>query len=525
MKSALFAAVALSSIPAFAQLLVHARNAANPTVQAGTPGALMSVYIESRIIPPGPVVLQPSTTTVTLNGTLLPTRGTDQRGGVTVLVPSNTPVGSAKLSVTYPLQGTIQTGTTTISMVGSSFGLFANGPGYGLALAIQGGKTVSLLNPAHPGDVVALWGTGLGTATMDQTTVLLGGHPAPILYAGPAPGLPGVDQINFQIPDDPLIPDACFVAIEVDLLKQRSNLLSLPKANAPGPCTPPLPWSADQLASLDAGSTLYYASFFLRSAVAPRDDGTFGRQDLFQAVSWPVTARVMATSPAFADDVAFSCAAHGYVASPLAADVTNYGTGPDLGPKMVLGGPSSSIEVPKLGSVYQLTPSTGLPGAGPDQVSASYFVPGAWQIAGDGNVSVSPYKIPFTLPPAIRITNSSSLQSVDLTKDLLISWDAAPFGPANTVTLRAFLDATTYSQTALCRARASDGQITLPANLLQLTAGDPGSTNAPIVSLYLALDGGVPLSIPMADGTMMPASLGYESTETIQVPVRQASNP
>jgi uncharacterized protein (TIGR03437 family) len=84
------------------------------------------------------------------------------------------------------------------------------------------GSVVTADSPAHPGEVIVVFCTGLGGTNpqqidglvpaaaapillMGQLQVLLDGQPAPpqnILYAGITPGFPGLYQINVQLPAD-----------------------------------------------------------------------------------------------------------------------------------------------------------------------------------------------------------------------------------------------------------------------------------------------------------------------------------
>jgi uncharacterized protein (TIGR03437 family) len=63
----------------------------------------------------------------------------------------------------------------------------------------QNGSINSISNPAHEGDIVVVFATGLsGTGKITGQI-----HDTPIdtpYYAGPAPGLDGVQQVNLQIP-------------------------------------------------------------------------------------------------------------------------------------------------------------------------------------------------------------------------------------------------------------------------------------------------------------------------------------
>ena len=87
--------------------------------------------------------------------------------------------------------------------VGSVPGIFRNADGTAAALN-QDGTVNSASNPAHAGQIISLWGTGIpGIGGSESPTVSLSaGYTAlPIVYAGPAPGLiGGVFQINAQLP-------------------------------------------------------------------------------------------------------------------------------------------------------------------------------------------------------------------------------------------------------------------------------------------------------------------------------------
>jgi uncharacterized protein (TIGR03437 family) len=77
----------------------------------------------------------------------------------------------------------------------------------GLAAALRSstGEPVTVQNPAMRGEIVSLFLTGLGTSggfagPVQRPAVRLAGQACEILYAGPAPALAGVDQINVRLP-------------------------------------------------------------------------------------------------------------------------------------------------------------------------------------------------------------------------------------------------------------------------------------------------------------------------------------
>jgi uncharacterized protein (TIGR03437 family) len=128
---------------------------------------------------------------------------------VAAILPSATPVGTGTLTLTY--QGA--TGSIAIQVLAANFGTFTlneggTGPG---VITDTSYNPITMINAAHPGDNLVLWGTGLGAVTGDETEppiavdlgtgvqVLVGDQPATVLYGGRSSS-PGLDQINFVVP-------------------------------------------------------------------------------------------------------------------------------------------------------------------------------------------------------------------------------------------------------------------------------------------------------------------------------------
>lgn len=89
-----------------------------------------------------------------------------------------------------------------VTPANSAPGIFTRGsvPG-GVAAALHADYSqISSASPAKRGETIMLFITGLGSST--SPLVRIGGRNATITYAGPAPGLPGVDQVNAIIPQD-----------------------------------------------------------------------------------------------------------------------------------------------------------------------------------------------------------------------------------------------------------------------------------------------------------------------------------
>jgi uncharacterized protein (TIGR03437 family) len=138
-------------------------------------------------------------------------------GQVTFQVPSTIATGIAQIKIT----GGGRTQTAANVMIASpSPALFAiNGSSLAAAYAVRVSGTAQILEPAYSinssggftaapinlgssADQVylSLFGTGLQSAGVANTTVTINGVNAPVVYVGPQGSVPGLDQINVQIP-------------------------------------------------------------------------------------------------------------------------------------------------------------------------------------------------------------------------------------------------------------------------------------------------------------------------------------
>jgi uncharacterized protein (TIGR03437 family) len=90
------------------------------------------------------------------------------------------------------------------------------------------GVVVNSTAPARPGEPIAIFGAGLGIVNplllipIAAPLVDIAGRPAAVTYAGPAPGWPGLTQVNVTLPLD--APTGAAVPIQFKLAGQASNL-------------------------------------------------------------------------------------------------------------------------------------------------------------------------------------------------------------------------------------------------------------------------------------------------------------
>ena len=95
-------------------------------------------------------------------------------------MPSNAPLGRVAVQVTY---NAVTSNTTAATVAANSFGIFAvNSGGFGPGIlqnfvAQTNQPLNSLVQTAAPGQVITLWGTGLGPVSADNVAPTPGNLP------------------------------------------------------------------------------------------------------------------------------------------------------------------------------------------------------------------------------------------------------------------------------------------------------------------------------------------------------------
>ncbi len=466
---------ALFACCAFAQTSIYVRNAANAFASAGVaPGSLIEVGLT---FPRGPVQpIDPHLVTLRLSevgieSRDLPVLDSESPFSVLAFLPANIPVGAASVQL---LANGIDQGSVTVQIVASNFNLFSQS-GLAVAQNILQDRTVqpnSLTRPVAPGGFVTLWGTGLGQATQDQVSVTIGGAAsASILFAGPS-GLRGVDQINIQIPDDPAIPEGCYVAVDVQVGNKPSFRGAIAYSRtASVSCKHPLGLTPGELQELDAGHSITVASASISSDISP----------VFREVfDWSMLTRSDGASFMLLDLDAAGVAVR--LGTPLATDQTRsvcsldlvsgvYGIifparGLSAGDKLNLAGPQGkALELQ--GPFYSANIESPAAVSSPDGVADSFFTPGIWRLSGLGSSDIKMFSVELPLTASLRITNAAALSVIDRWRDTEVRWNAQAFSPDQSIYVSLSSSGIPGPGTVSCTAPANLGAITIPARLLQ----------------------------------------------------------
>jgi uncharacterized protein (TIGR03437 family) len=171
---------------------------------------------------------------------------------INAILPSAVPAGSATVTVAY---NGAASQPAAITVVPASPGIFfqsANGSSHAIAQNVNSPTDYPLnqpATPARPGQIVLLWGTGLGAvsaadniapgmAAADLTTVpvtiSVGGIPAQRLYAGRQSQTAGVDNVYFTVPAG--VAYGCAVPVAIMAGGVPSNTVSLAITADGSPC-------------------------------------------------------------------------------------------------------------------------------------------------------------------------------------------------------------------------------------------------------------------------------------------------
>ena len=479
------------------------------------PGSLIRVDLDPVSMTGAIVPIDPSTVTIKVQ----PAGSAELVGladplGVVARLSDDIPLGPATLTMTFNAQ---TSAPASITILPSSFGLFTRGQGGGPVLAQN-----SLTKPARPGDFVTLWGTGLGPARPDQVSVLLGGQAFPVSYAGPAPGLPGTDQINFQVPDDTDIPFGCYVAVALRVEDYTSNVGMLSTSRDNDPCKSPFGFTADQMARLDAGQSVYIGQVNLYDMVGLPpplqwfDSVGFARLESADASFLSLNAiNAAALTDAWqADEAYYNCSTVSVVGARF---IVSSGA-VSAGDKLVLSSDSKSLDVPlenpEFPSLYRAQLPVLSQVDSPDAVPPPFFGPGVWQVSGFGSSDVESFTGRLNVPPPVRITNTADLASIDHTQNLTVRWNGSDY--SNDYAAIVQLSA---SSTIICRTSATAGQLTISAALMQGLSQAANRTGLELLLLPKS-DRIVTFQVPLTNGGTVPTMFRSYSSEVLPVHIQ-----
>ncbi len=408
---------------------------------------------------------------------------------VAAILPSNTPVGTGMLTLTYNGQSS---SPVPIQIVPSSFGAFTQNQGGSGPAVIQDYVSATdlpvntIVAPAYPGQTVTLWGTGLGPTSgndADQPVqtnmqaalnvqVWVGSQQATVTYAGRSLDA-AIDQIDFVVPQGV---QGCYlpVAVKAGAAGVVSNIASMAVAPSAGAaCSDADGIDASDVVTLQSkGSVklgavnLTHIALNLGIATVFSDEAgaIFGAYSPTQLSS----SLGLTVSPSVG-----SCTVSQFLGlNPIPVDPTK--PSPlDAGASLPITGPNGNKSIASTSTGFYAATLGGVPLA---QIltatpEPAYFSPGSYTLSGSGGSAVGSFSSAFAVP-ALLSSNATSITIIDRAQDLTVTWTGAstgfvaisatssvggPLGPSSTSPGIVFL----------CIAPASAGTFTVPSIYLQ----------------------------------------------------------
>ncbi|MCZ2076774.1 MAG: hypothetical protein HUU41_13120 [Bryobacteraceae bacterium] len=488
----LLASALLFSAPAFAQPAIASPVNGASYIRSGLPGSSIAqgsifVIFGQRLGPnqivevdrfPLPTAngLAGTSVQVTVAGTtvdaiMLSTFSTQ----VAAVLPSNTPIGTGTVTVAYNGQ---RSAPAPITVTRSSVGLFAlNKAGSGPAI-LQNyiSQTEAPLNnattSARPGQVVILWGTGLGPVTGNEAAgplpgnitgsdlrVFVGGREAAVQYRGRSGCCVGVDQINFVVPSGI---EGCSVPVYVQANGVVSNFVSMSIAASGTTCSDPNGYSTADLLTASANGAWRPGVLGVQrvqgeatGVPAYRSDsliGSFSRipySRLFTSTEVPMAGQCSV--------IQYPTAAPPPIEGLDAGEITV--TGP-VGNR-TLGKPSKGVYL------LAFMPS---PVPVPNVISdGTLITAGNYTFNVTGGADVGPVTASINFPASFSWTNHASITSVTRSQPLNITWSGGTSGAL--VNIRGTSSAAAGPDGDIgvsfsCWEDATKGSFTVPASLL-----------------------------------------------------------
>jgi uncharacterized protein (TIGR03437 family) len=417
------------------------------------------------------------------------------------VLPSTTPTGAGTLTVTYNGQ---TSAPASIVVVQHAFGIFTrNSAGRGPAIVqnwishTEAPHLNGFTDSSEPGQIEILWGTGLGAIVGDDAArppvgnldvdveVLVGGKRTNVLYKGRSYEFPGIDQIQFEVPQDV---EGCYVPVTVKAGGVIGNYASMSIAPDGGVCSDPTSFSRTDLAKAAqwqettvGGIAMLQVEFSVPPLplVIRNDDGYagFARIDpanlLASMGPMSLSLETPVPSPGTCTVYKYPADQSGGLVTPVDPVAAIF---LDAGPTLNLSGPLGPKQIPQTEDrIYEATLGGGEPGD--DEFLPNYLDPGQYTVDnGAGGTDVGPFQAMLTIPnPPFTWTNQNSILTVPRTQDLTVTWSGGD--SANEYVVIGGASTRTDLQVIgsfVCTERSSAGQFTVPSEVLSnLPASSP----------------------------------------------------
>lgn len=434
-------------------------------------------------------------------------------GQINALLPSTTPTGPATLTVTTS-SGT--SAPANFQVVDHSFGINSvnqSGAGPGI-IDNSSYKLITEDSAAQAGDVIIIWGTGLGAVTGKEqdgplpgnlpnihAKVFVGAEQATINYQGRSGCCAGVDQIAVVVPSGVT---GCHVPIAVEINGDNdivSNWVttSIAAPNANRVCSDATGPSSNQLLNfLDKGGSFGFVGLSRSISTTPALPPPFGTGSPTTTTTDGGSASFVKYTPeqfSIAENIfqtytIGACSVFVFNGqAPVVVDPTTP-VGLDAGSVINVSGPNGAKQLKPISGVEGSYSATLGGGEGPN-VLPLYLSQGTYTIDnGAGGADVKGFNFNLTLPPPLTWTNMNSIGPIVRANGQLVTWTGGDPNGVVTISGDSLVISTNSSGGSsavgaffTCHAPDSAGQFNIPSAVLLTLPASTAITVAPGVSI------------------------------------------
>ena len=447
---------------------------------------------------------------------------------VAAILPSTVPVGTGTVTLTYNGQAS---NTVPIQVVASTMGIFTRnqagtGPGVLFNFNSQADQPVnSLVTAAHPGQVLTLWGTGLGKVSGQEAdgplpgnldvpvNVYVGNQQVTPTYKGRSGCCAGIDQVVFTVPSGV---SGCYVSVAVQAGGVISNTATIAVTGSGTVCTEPASLEAADLQKVASGGSLStgdiglvrdHYNFSLPSGQLTGNlDEAVGHfrqyissSDVLESTRGSVAGLSVLDFASLGSCIVSPYSYQGPLAAVFggAGDPANF-NGLDAGADLNVNGPEGATQLPRQNQgsaaqpfyVYKVT--GGIIGGGIEgftNVLPDYLDPGNYTVDdGSGGSQVGAFSAKFSIPSSPPVwTNEDAFSDISRSKDLTVTWSGGAAGGLVGVSGSSANPTAGIGATFQCLVPADAGTFTVPQWVLSALPASAVDSSVGIPIGFLSL--------------------------------------
>ena len=410
---------------------------------------------------------------------------------IAAILPSDIPVGSGTLTVSH---NGASSQPLPIEVVEHAFGIYTvnqGGSGAGVLVNPISNTLNTLFAAANPGQIMDIWGTGLGAVNANEAAgpapgdlaslelrVFVAGQQAQVVYRGRSGCCAGIDQIRFIVPEGVT---GCFVPVHVEVEGVASNYATMSVSASGSLCGEPGMLTTGDLQTAQSSGSLRSASLQLRRARNEAASFPYQRSDHASASFYPFSRNGLLSStqrlffPIHRLPIGSCMITQGYEIGVF----VQQGSGLDPG-TLSISGPPGSFTFPgfSFSGNYQLSFIPGFPNDLEGIIKdGTLLTPGTYTFSASGGPAsapfprtpVGPFSASIVMPLLFEWTNRDSLNVIDRSQPLTLTWTNQV--PGAVVQIAGF---STFARTNNgplnlgfeCWADAAAGSFTVPPEIL-----------------------------------------------------------